>query len=87
MFETASGYALFERLQSEEIGSKLEQVQKSVLDLTKFGQMVKLKSFAPFKNAADALENVNDISEGSHDRAGLFGFQCSTDAKSKNQAL
>jgi hypothetical protein len=26
---------------------------------------MKLKSFAPFKNAADALENANDVSEGS----------------------
>lgn len=64
LFETASGYALFERLQSEEIGSKLESVQKSILDLPKFSKMVKLKSFAPFKNAADALENANDVSEG-----------------------
>lgn len=64
LFETASGYALFERLQSEEIGSKLEQVQNNVLDLAKFGQIVKLKSFSPFKSAADALENANDVSEG-----------------------
>ncbi|KAI9301006.1 hypothetical protein BJ944DRAFT_272122 [Cunninghamella echinulata] len=64
LFETASGYALFERLQSEEIGSKLEQVQNNVLDLTKFGQIIKLKSFSPFKSAADALENANDVSEG-----------------------
>lgn len=64
MFETASGYSLFERLQSEEIGSKLESVQNSIADLSKFSKMLKLKSFAPFKNAADALENANDISEG-----------------------
>lgn len=65
LFETASGYALFERLQSEEIGAKLEEVQDTVQDLVKFGKMMKLKSFAPFKNAADALENANDVSEGS----------------------
>ncbi|KAI8373670.1 hypothetical protein BD560DRAFT_393993 [Blakeslea trispora] len=64
LFETASGYALFERLQSEEIGSKLESVQASIADLSKFSKMLKLKSFAPFKNAADALENANDVSEG-----------------------
>ena len=33
-------------------------------DLAKFGKIVKLKAFLPFKNAADALENINDISEG-----------------------
>ncbi|KAL1919835.1 uncharacterized protein VTP21DRAFT_1766 [Calcarisporiella thermophila] len=64
LFETASGYALFERLQSEVIGSKIEEVQQTVLDLAKFGKMIKLKSFAPFKNAAHALENANDVSEG-----------------------
>lgn len=64
MFETASGYSLFERLQSEEIGSKLESVQSSITDLSKFSKMLKLKSFAPFKSAADALENANDVSEG-----------------------
>lgn len=26
--------------------------------------MVKLKSFLPYKNAADALQNLNDVSEG-----------------------
>ncbi|CAG8620093.1 9687_t:CDS:2, partial [Funneliformis mosseae] len=64
LFETAFGYALFERLQSEEIGAKLEQIQESVEDLVKFGKIVKLKAFAPFKNAVHALENANDISEG-----------------------
>lgn len=64
MFETASGYTLFERLQSEAIGSKLEDVQNSVTDLAKFNKMIKLKSFTPFKSAADALENANDVSEG-----------------------
>ncbi|CAO3597292.1 unnamed protein product [Absidia cylindrospora] len=39
LFETASGYALFERLQSEEIGAKLAQVQDTVTDLAKFGQI------------------------------------------------
>ncbi|CAG8686596.1 8274_t:CDS:2, partial [Ambispora leptoticha] len=64
LFETASGYALFEVLQVEEIGAKLENVQRAVEDLAQFGKMVKLKSFVPFKNSADALENANDISEG-----------------------
>lgn len=64
LFETAFGYALFEVIQAEEIGSKLERVQKVVEDLVKFGKNVKLKSFIPFKSAVHALENANDISEG-----------------------
>ncbi|KAL7752739.1 Nucleolar protein 56 [Sorochytrium milnesiophthora] len=64
LFETSSGYALFERLQSDEIGQELAQVQQAMLDLSSFSKVIKLKSFAPFKSAADALENSNDISEG-----------------------
>ncbi|KAJ3086121.1 snoRNP complex protein nop56 [Quaeritorhiza haematococci] len=64
LYETASGYALFERLESEEIGQELEEVSKAMLELPKFGKIVKLKSFAPFKSAAHALENMMDISEG-----------------------
>ncbi|KAF9275512.1 snoRNP complex protein nop56, partial [Linnemannia elongata] len=64
LYESSSGYALFERLESEEIGSKLADVCEAATDLTKFGKMVKLKSFAPFKSAAHALENMNDVSEG-----------------------
>ncbi|KAG0226331.1 snoRNP complex protein nop56 [Mortierella sp. GBA43] len=64
LFESSSGYALFERTESEEIGSKLADVCAAATDLTKFGKVVKLKSFAPFKSAAHALENMNDVSEG-----------------------
>ncbi|KAI8999829.1 hypothetical protein BC832DRAFT_202418 [Gaertneriomyces semiglobifer] len=64
LFETASGYALFERIESEEIGQELQDVQESVLDLSKFSKTMKLKSFQPFKNAAHALENIMDVSEG-----------------------
>ena len=64
LFECASGYALLERLESEEIGQELPDVQKSVADLQRFGKIVQLKSFVPFKSAAHALENINDVTEG-----------------------
>ncbi|KDQ15155.1 hypothetical protein BOTBODRAFT_145382 [Botryobasidium botryosum FD-172 SS1] len=64
LFESASGYAIFEVKQHEEIGAKTKHVQESIQDLHKFGKMVQLKSFAPFKSAAHALENANDVSEG-----------------------
>ena len=64
LFESASGYAVFEVKQHEEIGAKTKEVQGSILDLAKFGKMVSLVSFSPFKSAAHALENANDISEG-----------------------
>ncbi|KAJ1915488.1 Nucleolar protein 56 [Mycoemilia scoparia] len=64
LYETASGYALFQVLQAESIGAKLDEVQKSVTDLGKLSKFIKLESFVPFKNAAEALENINDVSEG-----------------------
>ncbi|KAI9096083.1 nucleolar protein 56-like protein [Phlyctochytrium arcticum] len=64
LFETAGGYALFERIESEEIGQDLEEVQNSILELSRFSKIIKLKSFQPFKNAAHALENIMDVSEG-----------------------
>jgi nucleolar protein 56 len=64
LFETASGYALFERVQSEEIGDELPEVQKSIEDFTRFARIVHLKSFFPFPSAESALENINAISEG-----------------------
>ncbi|KAG1814784.1 Nop domain-containing protein [Suillus subaureus] len=64
LFESASGYAIFDIKLHENIGSHVKAVQDSINDLSKFGKMVTLVSFSPFKNAADALENINDISEG-----------------------
>ncbi len=64
LFESAYGYTLFEKLESDEIGQSLDEVQAAVLDLAKFGKIMKLKAFLPFKTAAHALENINDVSEG-----------------------
>ncbi|EQC30484.1 hypothetical protein SDRG_11801 [Saprolegnia diclina VS20] len=64
LFESASGYALFEVVEAEQIGQLLDQVQKGVQDLAKFGAAVKLKAFSPFTSAESALENINAISEG-----------------------
>lgn len=64
LFESASGYAIFEIKFVEDIGAKSSAVQDSIKDLAKFGKMVNLLSFLPFKSAAQALENANDVSEG-----------------------
>ena len=64
LFESASGYAIFESKISEDIGSRSQAVGDSFQDLAKFGKMVSLMSFSPFKSAAQALENINDVSEG-----------------------
>ena len=64
LFETASGYGLFERLEAEDIGKELTSVQAAVADLGKFSKLIRLKGFVPFKSAAHALENINDVTEG-----------------------
>lgn len=45
LFESASGFALFEQVESEEIGSQLEEVQRSVTELARFSKIMKLKAF------------------------------------------
>lgn len=63
LHENAAGYALFEVVAFEEIGSLLEESMDTVTDLTRFGRAIKLKAFQPFESAAEALENANAISE------------------------
>jgi len=64
LYESAGGYALFQSILHDEIGQSSLQVQESIKDLTRFSKQVKLVSFQPFADAAQALENANDISEG-----------------------
>ncbi|KAI0372320.1 Nop-domain-containing protein [Pilatotrama ljubarskyi] len=63
LFETSSGYAIFEVKLHDVVGALNKAVQASIDDYPKFSKMVSLVSFAPFHNAAHALENMNDISE------------------------
>ena len=65
LFEEPTGYAIFKvKLQQDDIGSRLKEVQEQINDFGSFTKLVELVSFAPFKGAAEALENANDISEG-----------------------
>jgi nucleolar protein 56 len=42
----------------------VDAVQESVLEFSRFGQIVKLTAFQPFESAADALGQINAVSEG-----------------------
>ena len=64
MYESSSGYALFERSESEEIAGQVQAIQDAQTDVKRFGKCVSLKAFVPFTSAEDALANINDISEG-----------------------
>mmetsp|Transcript_2827 Transcript_2827/g.6529 ORF Transcript_2827/g.6529 Transcript_2827/m.6529 type:complete len:492 (+) Transcript_2827:119-1594(+) len=63
LFESASGYAIFSVLETEEVGSLLQEVQKSIGDLSKFQRIVKMVAFHPFESAESALENINAITD------------------------
>lgn len=69
LFEHASGYAIFRCEGFEDIGSLLPEVQDAVLDFARFGSMLTMEAFSPFKSGINALENINCISEGL-----LYGF-------------
>eukprot|EP01090_Pellita_catalonica_P007425 TRINITY_DN18010_c0_g1_i1.p1 TRINITY_DN18010_c0_g1~~TRINITY_DN18010_c0_g1_i1.p1 ORF type:complete len:514 (+),score=137.27 TRINITY_DN18010_c0_g1_i1:108-1649(+) len=64
LFESASGYGLFERIEAEDIGSGAPALQKSINELSKFSKVVEFRSFAPFPDPETALDNINKISEG-----------------------
>ncbi|XP_038045411.1 nucleolar protein 56-like isoform X2 [Patiria miniata] len=73
LYEHASGYALFAVTEFEEISMLHSQVEKSVTEFGKFASLVKLHAFSPFKSGANALDNINSISEGiMHDDLRLF---------------
>lgn len=64
LFETAAGYALFEREEYDEIAGEMEQVQAATADYERFASLVKLKAYQPFKTADEALENIFAVSKG-----------------------
>jgi len=64
LFESASGYALFHAYGMDEIAQNTQAVRDSVVDLNRFGQVVKLVAFSPFSSAMDALNQCNAVSEG-----------------------
>ena len=60
LFEHASGYALF-KVSGADVVSQVVQP-----DFSQFSQLVTLLAFQPFKTAANALDNINNISEGTN---------------------
>jgi hypothetical protein len=50
LYESPVGYALFKVVhQQDAVGLKLKETQAAVNDLAKFGKMVKLANFSPFR--------------------------------------
>ena len=65
LFENATGYYLFLKKESEDFGIKLKHVQQSILESKRFRKMIKLVGHLAFETAAQALENIAEISTGS----------------------
>jgi nucleolar protein 56 len=50
LHESSVGYAIFQVVhQADTVGNRLKEVQDAGQDLSKFGKMVKLAGFAPYK--------------------------------------
>lgn len=62
LFESASGYCLFEKEEFDEIGGELKSIQKAISSQERFTKMVKLAAFQPFTTAEEALENITAVS-------------------------
>ncbi|QIX00482.1 hypothetical protein AMS68_005999 [Peltaster fructicola] len=65
LHESSLGYALFKvKLKGDATSTLLKEVQDGYQQLDKFGKMIKLQAFAPFRNSNHALLEMNAISEG-----------------------
>jgi nucleolar protein 56 len=52
LHESSVGYAIFQVVhQADTVGNRLKEVQDASQDLAKFGKMVKLVNFAPYRYA------------------------------------
>jgi nucleolar protein 56 len=59
----SDGFRTAQVAEADEIASLTAEVQAAVGELARFSKMVKLKAFAPFASAEDALANMNAVSE------------------------
>ena len=64
LYETASGYYLFEKADYDEVGGQLTQVQKAIGNLERFSKMLKLVAHQAFQTAEEALENISALTDG-----------------------
>jgi len=64
LFEHATGDGLFRVKEFEEIAMLQSAVEESITDISAFNSVISFQAFNPFKNAEDALANINAVSEG-----------------------
>lgn len=61
LYESASGYCLFEKEEFDETGGQLSKIQKAIADIQRFSKMLKLAAYQPFSTAEEALENITAV--------------------------
>jgi len=64
LYESASGFALFNKTGGEEIAELDMEVQYQYQNFKQFSKIMHLTAFLPFTSSENALENANDLSEG-----------------------
>eukprot|EP00438_Fugacium_kawagutii_P014605 Skav210576 [mRNA] locus=scaffold3272:217:13278:- [translate_table: standard] len=64
LYESAAGFALFLKKEFEETAETEEEVQNAILDAKKFGKIMALHAWTPFKDAEDALNQTNAVAGG-----------------------
>lgn len=67
LFECASGYGVFEVVETDQVAQLLAKVQETVTDAKRFSEVVKMKAFQPFTSPEDALQNMMAVSEAQVD--------------------
>ena len=63
LFETAGGFALFKVVKEKRL-EKLDSLHQSFEDADSAKKVVKLKSFAPFKDTKDAMKSIEKLMKG-----------------------
>jgi len=87
LFESAAGYALFIKSEFEETAQTEAEVQESMLDGKSFSKIVKLHAWVPFKDAEEALNQVNAISGGTATEMLINFLEMSLPKKKKQYSL
>ncbi|CAD7935315.1 unnamed protein product [Amoebophrya sp. A120] len=64
LHEDANGYALFQKLECEEIAKDADKAQEAMATFEQFRQMAKLVAFQPFESAEAALTECKAIANG-----------------------
>jgi len=87
LFEHATGYGLFRVKEFEEIAMLQSAVEESITDISAFNSVISVQAFNPFKNAEDALANINAVSEGLCTDVLKFFLQANMPKKAKKVTM